>query len=147
MDFSTPDEETTAETRSLVPAGSLMLESQVLLLPVTTSSHRVRHVHHTLLPSPEWGQQPLSLLLGELSCHQASQCSCLLQISPTLSQYYHPDSQFPQINGFQGRGSAVVHAASWKPAPKAWSQNSLKWCSLKYRSFVFNANRISSTGF
>lgn len=41
MDFSTPDEETPAETRSLIPAGSLMLESQVLLLPVTTSSHRV----------------------------------------------------------------------------------------------------------
>lgn len=71
MDFSTPDEETPAETRSLVPAGSLMLESQVLLLPVTTSSHRVRHVHHTLLPSPEWGQQPLIMLLGELSCQQA----------------------------------------------------------------------------
>lgn len=118
MDFSTPDEETPAETSRLIPAGSLMLESQVLLLPVTTSSHRVRHVHHTLLPSPEWGQQPLSLLLGELSCHQAPQCSCLLQISPTLSQYYHPDSQFPQINSCQGRGLAVVHAASWKPAPR-----------------------------
>lgn len=30
---------------------------------------------------------------------------------------------------------------------KSWSQNSLKWCSLKCRSFVFNAYRISSTGF